>query len=76
MKTFKQYLMEAGLSSNKSIEDIAKKHGVTIDALETELKKGIKVEHEHTKDNNTARKIAMDHLVEDPKYYTKLAKIE
>ena len=38
-----------------------------------ELKKGIAVEMEHTDDKETAKKIALDHLAEDPKYYTKLA---
>lgn len=37
-----------------------------------ELAKGIKVEREHTKDDALAREIAMDHLKEDPHYYTKL----
>lgn len=41
-----------------------------------QLKKGIKVEMEHTNDRATAREIAMDHLTEDPKYYDKLEKIE
>jgi 2'-5' RNA ligase len=39
-----------------------------------ELEMGTKIEHEHTKDNALARKIAMDHLAEDPHYYTKLKK--
>jgi len=38
-----------------------------------ELKKGIEVEKEHTDDPKIAMKIALDHLDEDPKYYTKLA---
>jgi hypothetical protein len=38
-----------------------------------ELKKGIEVEKEHTNDPRIALKIALDHLAEDPKYYTKLA---
>lgn len=37
-----------------------------------ELKMGIKVELEHTKDPNIAKEIALDHLAEDPKYYSKL----
>jgi hypothetical protein len=37
-----------------------------------ELKMGIEVEKEHTQDEALATKIAMDHLEEDPKYYTKL----
>jgi hypothetical protein len=66
----------AGLSKNMSIEDIANKHNVDINTLKQELKKGIKVEHEHTKDNKKAARIALDHLFEDPKYYTKLDKIK
>lgn len=40
-----------------------------------QLLKGIKVEFEHTNDFNVALEIAMDHLVEDPMYYDKLATI-
>jgi hypothetical protein len=40
------------------------------------LRQGIKVELEHTDDRTLATEIAMDHLVEDPNYYTKLATIE
>jgi hypothetical protein len=39
---------------------------------QNELKIGIQVEKEHTQDEALATKIAMDHLKEDPKYYTKL----
>lgn len=38
-----------------------------------EVKKGIKVELEHTKDITIAKEIVSDHLSEDPKYYTKLS---
>lgn len=38
-----------------------------------ELRKGIEVEKEHTDDHKIALKIALDHLDEDPQYYTKLA---
>ena len=65
----------AGLSKGMSINDIANKHKVDIDVLKQELKKGIKVEKEHTDDVKRAARIAMDHLVEDPKYYTKLDKL-
>jgi hypothetical protein len=40
-----------------------------------ELLAGIKVELEHTDDIAIALEITMDHLTEDPKYYTNLAKI-
>ncbi len=39
---------------------------------ESELRKGIKIEMEHTDDPKIARKIAEDHLAEDSKYYSKL----
>ena len=65
----------AGLSKNMSINDIANKHKVDVNVLKQELKKGIKVEHEHTSDLKKAARIAMDHLFEDPKYYTKLDKL-
>ena len=40
-----------------------------------QLRMGIDVEMEHTKSRSVAREIAMDHLKEDPRYYTKLKKI-
>lgn len=66
----------SGLAKGKTLEDIAKKHNVDVENLKKELEKGIKVEHEHTKNNQTAKTIAMDHLSEDPKYYTNLSKVE
>jgi len=47
-----------------------KKKGAKIAPME--LKMGIKVEMEHTNDPKKAEKIALQHLAEDPKYYTKL----
>jgi len=41
---------------------------------EKTLKKGVRVEMEHTDDEAKALEIAMDHLTEDPKYYEKLSK--
>ena len=41
-----------------------------------QLRMGIKVEMEHTKDPKVAREIAMDHLKEYPDYYTELGKME
>lgn len=41
-----------------------------------ELKKGIKIEMEHTNDPDLAKEIAMDHLKEIPDYYTRLEKME
>ena len=39
-----------------------------------ELKKGVKHEHEHTRNNAVAKEIAKDHLSEQGNYYTALAK--
>lgn len=41
-----------------------------------ELRRGIKVEREHTDDPEIAREIAMDHLAEDAAYYEKLDALE
>ena len=38
----------------------------------TQLSIGIQIEMEHTNDPDIAKEIAMDHLTEDPGYYTKL----
>jgi len=40
-----------------------------------QLARGIVVELEHTSDRALAREIAMDHLAEDPAYYSKLARV-
>ena len=41
-----------------------------------QLNKGIEVEQEHTSDLTTAKKIALDHLVEFPDYYSRLEQME
>ena len=64
------------ISDHMSLLNIAKKHDVKDSELRSELKKGIKVEQEHTSNIKSATRIALDHLFEDPKYYTKLAKIK
>jgi hypothetical protein len=80
----KEESLHGGLADNKTLEDIAKKHDKKgyyhidnmISSLKKELEMGIKVEMEHTKDKKRAKEIAMDHLWENPSYYTKLKKIE
>jgi len=42
--------------------------------MRNQIRVGTKVEMEHTKDKRKARKIAIQHLIEHPDYYTKLAK--
>lgn len=65
-----------GMSKGLSIEDIAAKHGVSVEDIESQIKLGVKVEQEHTSDVEEAKKIAMDHLVEFPDYYDRLVKME
>jgi hypothetical protein len=72
----KEDKIEGGLSAGMSLEDIANHHKVDIDELMGEFQMGVKVEMEHTTDREVAREIAMDHLYENPKYYTKLSTIE
>lgn len=76
--------IEGGLADNKSLVQISKKHDAKgyyhiknmMDSLRKQLHMGMKVEMEHTDDKEKAKEIAMDHLWEDPNYYTKLKKIE
>jgi transcriptional regulator of heat shock response len=60
----------------KTPEQIAKKHDVPVSKIKNQLKKGIKVEKEHTKDEEIASVIASQHLDELPDYYDRLAKVE
>jgi hypothetical protein len=75
-KPINEDTIKGGLSDNKSLKDIAKKHKVSEKELKKQLDKGIEVEMEHTDKKSTAKEIAMDHLFEDPKYYDKLETIE
>jgi hypothetical protein len=45
-----------------------------VQSLKKELEMGIKIEMEHTDDKDKAKEIAMDHLWENPSYYSKLKK--
>ena len=71
----RESLLKGGLADNMFVEDIAKKHNVPVLQIREQIAKGLKVEREHTDDPSIAKKIAMDHLVEDPLYYDKLATI-
>lgn len=58
------------MTSGKS----SKNPGAKIDL--DQLRKGIKVEMEHTPDEAIAMKIAVDHLCENARYYIELEKME
>ena len=82
-KFIKEDIMDGGLSAGKSIKDIAKKHGISIDKIEKEVKKGEKVQREHTKTKNNPKgnpqinkKIALDHITEFEDYYDGLEDME
>jgi len=64
-------------SSGVNLVGEADKKGLTKSQVRaSELKKGVKVELEHTSDRGLAKQIAMDHLAEMPDYYTRLHKME
>lgn len=65
-----------GMKPHKTPEEIAKKHGVSLEDILNQLDLGIKIESEHTDNHNIARNIALQHLDELPNYYSKLKKIE
>jgi|APGre2960657404_1045060.scaffolds.fasta_scaffold00282_5 hypothetical protein len=84
-KKIKEDVIPGGLSSGKTLIDLAKKWDekgyydpkqYAREYIKPKLMKGIKVEMEHTNDVRIATEIAMDHLWEDINYYEKLAKIE
>lgn len=62
-------LMTTGLAAKEGTD--------TGDVDPVELAMGIDVEREHIEgDDATAKRIALDHLSEDPRYYSKLALME
>ena len=64
------------VKSHKTVEEIAKKHRLEVSFVKNQLKMGIPIEHEHTKDKDLATDIALQHLDEIPDYYTRLKKME
>jgi hypothetical protein len=69
-------VVRGGLSDGMTIDRIAEKHGVSVDAINIQVEKGKKIEMEHTNNSKEAEKVAMDHLVEFPDYYDHLEKME
>lgn len=60
----------------KEFLDVGKYKEVGLNNIDkSELLKGIKVEIEHTTSFIIATKIALDHLAENPKYYSLLEKL-
>lgn len=87
-KKLKENLTEAERTSMAKLRDLAKKYVCKdskdctakdkIESVYQDLKKqyqmGVKIEKEHK--SADPKLIALDHLSEDPKYYTKLKKVE
>ena len=59
----------------KSVVQLAKLHKVSKEHIQRQLRMGIKVEMEHTGKYEVAKEIALDHLGEDPNYYSKLNRV-
>ncbi len=68
--------MKGGKADGKTVEQIAKKHGVPVAEIEKQLEMGLRVEMEHTDDKDMAREISLDHLTEIADYYSRLKKME
>jgi hypothetical protein len=64
------------IKSHKTVEQIAKKHRLDVSFIQKQLDMGEPIEHEHTKDHDLAKDIALQHLDEIPDYYTRLKKME
>ena len=71
-----QHIFEQLDKPTYSLETLAKKHDVPLKQLKAQLSKGIKVELEHTSDEDVAKEIALDHLAEYPDYYDRLEQVE
>ena len=77
IQKFESFL-QGGASKPPTLPAVAKRHGITDEAtllsLSKQLELGVAVEAEHTNSKEVAKEIALDHLWEDPEYYTKLVK--
>lgn len=68
--------IKGGKADKMTAKDIAKKFNVSVDKIETQIKKGIEIEKEHTNEIEKATEIAMDHISEFPDYYDRIEKME
>jgi hypothetical protein len=60
------------VSVDDMIEGIAEEHGVSVEQIRSQFEMGVEEEMEHAEEELIAQEIALDHLVEDPEYYSKL----
>jgi hypothetical protein len=78
IQKFESFL-QGGASKPPTLPAVAKRHGISDEATLLSLKNkqlelGVAVESEHADNKGIAEEIALDHLWEDPAYYTKLVK--
>lgn len=69
-------ILKGGKADNLSISDIAKMHKKSEKHILKQFILGIFIEREHTTDIDAMIEIAMDHLTENPNYYSDLKKME
>lgn len=68
--------IKGGKADDLSLNDIAKKFRIPVKQLKKQLEKGIKIESEHTDDEDKQKEIAMDHLSEFGDYYDRIEDME
>lgn len=68
-KNNKMDALKGGEAEGMSLEDIAELHEIPLEYLETILDQAVEIEYEHTDDYDVAKRIALDHLTENPLYY-------
>lgn len=64
------------ISVEEMIQAIAEEHGVSAEQIQQQFDMGVEEEMEHAQEEMIAQEIALDHLVEDPEYYSKLEDAE
>ena len=69
-------ILKGGAADGKTLKDIAKKHGVSLEHIRQQAEMGFKFEKEHTDNLKAQFEIIKDHLFEDPDAYTKISKTE
>jgi hypothetical protein len=68
--------IKGGKGDKITPQKISKLFDVPVFYVEKQIKKGIKVEMEHTNNVDIAREIVLDHLTEFPDYYDRLEQME
>jgi hypothetical protein len=70
-----RYAKHLAACDDKAVSAVFGKDAPKVSPKPAQLAAGVREEKEHTSKRRIARRIAMDHLKEDPQYYTKLKKV-